>query len=82
MYRLLRMLLGTETEDYVEVARRISTAPNVKALELNISCPNVKHGGITFGTDPVTARELIEAVKAVSQVPVYVKLITECNEYC
>ena len=58
----------------MEVARRISEAPNVKALELNISCPNVKCGGIQFGTDPQTAKQLTQAVKAVSQVPVYVKL--------
>lgn len=71
---IIANVAGTTTEDYVEVAKKISTAPNVKALELNISCPNVKHGGITFGTDPVVARELVEAVKAVSTVPVYVKL--------
>lgn len=65
---------GTETADYVEVAKTISTAPNVKALELNISCPNVKCGGITFGTDPQQAHDLTAAVKAVSEVPVYVKL--------
>ena len=53
---------------------RNSKAPNVKALELNISCPNVKAGGITFGTDPEVAKELTRAVKEVSQVPVYVKL--------
>ena len=45
-----------------------------KAIELNVSCPNVKHGGITFGTDPQVAKELTQAVKAVSQVPIYVKL--------
>lgn len=74
---------GSETEDYVEVAKTISTAPNVKALELNISCPNVKCGGITFGTDPAIARQLTEAVKAVSKVPVYVKLspnVTDVKE--
>ncbi|MBM7608295.1 dihydroorotate dehydrogenase (NAD+) catalytic subunit [Lysinibacillus composti] len=71
---IIANVAGTLTEDYVQVAESISTAPNVKALELNISCPNVKHGGITFGTDPVIARELVEAVKAVSKVPVYVKL--------
>lgn len=71
---IIANVAGTLTEDYVEVAEKISTAPNVKALELNISCPNVKHGGITFGTDPVVARELVGAVKAVSKVPVYVKL--------
>ncbi|MGE7982701.1 dihydroorotate dehydrogenase [Solibacillus sp. NPDC093137] len=65
---------GTEVADYVEVAERISKASNVKALELNISCPNVKCGGIQFGTDPETARQLTAAVKAVSSVPVYVKL--------
>lgn len=71
---IIANVAGTTTEDYVEVAEKISTAPNVKALELNISCPNVKHGGITFGTDPVVASELVEAVKKVSKVPVYVKL--------
>lgn len=65
---------GTEVADYVEVAERISKVSNVKALELNISCPNVKCGGIQFGTDPETAKQLTAAVKAVSSVPVYVKL--------
>lgn len=71
---IIANVAGTETSDYVEVAEKISTAPNVKALELNISCPNVKCGGIQFGTDPKTASELTAAVKAVSSVPVYVKL--------
>ncbi|KGR80417.1 dihydroorotate dehydrogenase [Ureibacillus manganicus] len=71
---IIANVAGSLLEDYVDVARRISTAPNVKALELNISCPNVKQGGITFGTDPVVARQLVEAVKVVSKVPVYVKL--------
>ena len=71
---IIANVAGTEIEDYVEVARHISTAPNVKALELNISCPNVKCGGIQFGTDPATAKQLTEAVKAVSSAPVYVKL--------
>lgn len=71
---IIANVAGTEIADYVEVAERISKAPNVHALELNISCPNVKCGGIQFGTDPATARQLVEAVKAVSSVPVYVKL--------
>ncbi|MBE1553530.1 dihydroorotate dehydrogenase [Sporosarcina limicola] len=71
---IIANVAGTETADYVEVAKMISAAPNVKALELNISCPNVKCGGITFGTDPEIAKELTKAVKAVSEVPVYVKL--------
>lgn len=65
---------GTKIEDYVEVAKKISKAPNVSALELNISCPNVKEGGIQFGTDPGTAERLTAAVKEVSAKPVYVKL--------
>lgn len=71
---IIANVAGTTTEDYVEVAREISKATNVHALEINISCPNVKKGGITFGTDPVVARELTRAVKEVSSVPVYIKL--------
>ena len=71
---IIANVAGTTTEDYVEVAKAVSQAPNVHALEINISCPNVKEGGITFGTDPVIAQELTQAVKAVSQVPVYIKL--------
>lgn len=80
---IIANVAGSETEDYVAVAERISEAPNVHALELNISCPNVKCGGITFGTDPEIAGELTRAVKAVSSVPVYVKLspnVTDVTE--
>ncbi|MFS0574320.1 dihydroorotate dehydrogenase [Sporosarcina sp. 179-K 3D1 HS] len=80
---IIANVAGTETADYVEVAKTISTAPNVKALELNISCPNVKCGGITFGTDPQQAHDLTAAVKEVSEVPVYVKLspnVTDVKE--
>jgi len=65
---------GSTEEDYVEVCRKITQAPNVRAIELNISCPNVKHGGIAFGTDPQTAYRLTKACKAVCKVPLYVKL--------
>ena len=71
---IIANVAGTTIEDYVEVGRKISASPTVKALELNISCPNVKEGGIQFGTDPKTAKELTRAVKEVSQKPVYVKL--------
>ncbi|MBZ4317205.1 dihydroorotate dehydrogenase catalytic subunit, partial [Mycobacterium tuberculosis] len=54
--------------------REISKVKNVHALELNISCPNVKTGGIAFGTIPEVAKELTKKVKEVSSVPVYVKL--------
>lgn len=80
---IIANVAGYTTEDYVTVAEAISQAPNVQALELNISCPNVKQGGITFGTDPLIAEELTKAVKAVSSVPVYVKLspnVTDIGE--
>jgi dihydroorotate dehydrogenase (NAD+) catalytic subunit len=65
---------GTVTEDYVQVAERVSAASNVVGIELNISCPNVKCGGITFGTDPDIAAQLTAEIKKVSKVPVFVKL--------
>ncbi|WP_223700291.1 dihydroorotate dehydrogenase [Sutcliffiella deserti] len=71
---IIANVAGSKLEDYVEVAKEISKSPNVKALELNISCPNVKTGGIAFGTDPAVAYEVTKAVKNVSEVPVYVKL--------
>ncbi|WP_438448394.1 dihydroorotate dehydrogenase [Gorillibacterium sp. sgz5001074] len=71
---IIANVAGSTVEEYVQVAQRISSAPNVKALELNISCPNVKCGGIAFGTDPEVAAELTRRVKEASSVPVYVKL--------
>ncbi|MFX3618406.1 MAG: dihydroorotate dehydrogenase [Sporolactobacillus sp.] len=71
---LIANIAGSETEDYVRTSEKMAKQPAVKALELNISCPNVKQGGITFGTVPEIAAELTEKVKAVSEKPVYVKL--------
>lgn len=71
---IIANVAGSDIEDYIYVAEKISKAANVKALELNISCPNVKCGGIQFGTDPKIAKILTEKVKSVSEVPVYVKL--------
>lgn len=71
---IIANVAGSTKEDYVEVCREISKAPNVTAIELNVSCPNVKHGGIAFGTDEKVIFDLTQAVKAVSSVPIYVKL--------
>lgn len=71
---IIANVAGSTEEDYVAVAKAISKAKNVHALELNISCPNVKTGGIAFGTIPEVAKDLTKKVKDVSQVPVYVKL--------
>ncbi|WP_117169769.1 dihydroorotate dehydrogenase [Paraliobacillus sediminis] len=65
---------GSTIEEYEAVAEAISNSPDIAALELNISCPNVKEGGVQFGTDPVLASEVTRRVKAKSKVPVYVKL--------
>lgn len=67
-------IAGKCVDDYITVAREVSKLPVVKALELNISCPNVKEGGVAFGTDPNVAADITRKVKAVSQKPVYVKL--------
>ena len=74
MDKVIANVGGSQLEDYVETARRLSTHDMVGALELNISCPNVKAGGMQFGTQPQMAAEVTRAVKAVSKVPVYVKL--------
>ncbi|QQK81965.1 dihydroorotate dehydrogenase [Salicibibacter cibi] len=71
---VLANVSGSTPEEYVHVVETLTDAPNVGAFELNISCPNVKEGGIHFGTAPGEAASLTEAVKAVSTKPVYVKL--------
>ncbi|HET7579637.1 MAG TPA: dihydroorotate dehydrogenase [Bacillales bacterium] len=71
---ILANIAGSAMEDYVETVKKISAAPNVNALELNISCPNVKEGGIAFGTKPELAAELTRQIKEASVLPLYVKL--------
>ena len=71
---IIANVAGSQEDDYVAVCAKIGESENVKAIELNISCPNVKHGGQTFGTDPEVAYQLVKACKAVSAVPLYVKL--------
>jgi dihydroorotate dehydrogenase (NAD+) catalytic subunit len=65
---------GNTLEEYIEVAERLSGIPRVDAVELNISCPNVKAGGIVFGTDPATAARVVGAVRQKLDVPLIVKL--------
>ena len=65
---------GTSTDEYAEVAKRLSGIPGVSALELNISCPNVKEGGHAFGTDPRTVAALVTAVRAATPLPILPKL--------
>lgn len=67
-------LSGSCIDDYVEGARLLNEVATIPAVELNISCPNVKAGGMTFGTEPAMAAEVVAAVKAVYQKPLIVKL--------
>ncbi|UCD52645.1 MAG: dihydroorotate dehydrogenase [Phycisphaerales bacterium] len=55
---------GTTIEDYVAVTERLASEPALAGFELNISCPNVKKGGISFGTDPTQVEEITKAVKS------------------
>lgn len=65
---------GNTGDEYVEVAKRLSAEDGVAALEANISCPNVKAGGIVFGTNPSVAHELIKRIRASTSLPLMVKL--------
>lgn len=65
---------GRSLEDYKRVAERLSDVPGIHALELNISCPNIKEGGIAFGTDPRMAAEVIGSVRRVTRLPLITKL--------
>lgn len=65
---------GYTPEEYAELAVRLDTIPEVAALEVNISCPNVKQGGIVFGTDPGCAASVVKACRAATTKPLIVKL--------
>ncbi len=66
-------VVGKDIEEYGKVAKALSV-DGVHALEINISCPNVKHGGISFGTDPQMAYEVTRVVKQNTNLPVIMKL--------
>lgn len=71
---LIANIAGSSMEEYEKVATAFNETDKVHALELNISCPNVKEGGIQFGIDPEMAGEVTKRVKEASNLPVYVKL--------
>ena len=71
---VLANISGFSVEDYIRVGEKLAQEPQVGWLEVNISCPNVHGGGMSFGTDPRAAAEVTRAVKAVSDKPVIVKL--------
>ncbi|MBT2731404.1 dihydroorotate dehydrogenase [Carnobacterium sp. ISL-102] len=71
---VIASVAGTTIEDYCEVTKKLCRSSVVRALEINVSCPNVKEGGLTFGSSPESVYEITKAVKAVATVPIYIKL--------
>ena len=80
--RIIVNVCGRSTEDYCEVVERLANE-DVDMLEINISCPNVKEGGIAFGQNPKAAEEITKAVKKYAKQPVIMKLspnVTDITE--
>ena len=71
--KIIVNVCGKTTEDYIEVVERLADAP-VDMLEINISCPNVKEGGIAFGQDPKAVEAITKEVKKYAKQPVIMKL--------
>ena len=72
--KVIANVSGFSIDEYVQCAAKLDIQDQVGLIEVNISCPNVHGGGMSFGTDPAAAAEVTRAVKAVCKKPVYVKL--------
>ncbi|MDD6213248.1 MAG: dihydroorotate dehydrogenase [Clostridiales bacterium] len=72
--RVIVNVCGKTTEDYLEVVERLAEESRVDMLEINISCPNVKEGGIAFGQDPKAVEAITKAIKEKAKQPVIMKL--------
>jgi dihydroorotate dehydrogenase (NAD+) catalytic subunit len=73
-------IFATTVDDFVAIARRLDKEAGVHAIELNVSCPNVDKGGIEFGCDPKMSAAVTGAVKAVTKIPVWVKMSPEAGD--
>lgn len=71
---IIANISGFSTEEYVECCKRITNSPQVGFIELNVSCPNVHGGGMSFGTNPEILGQLVKEVKKVCTIPLIVKL--------
>jgi dihydroorotate dehydrogenase (NAD+) catalytic subunit len=71
---LIINFFGNTQKEYVELARRLDDVAGISGLEMNISCPNIKRGGIVFGTDPQMAYRLVQAVRKSTALTLIVKL--------
>ena len=67
-------VFGFAEDEYIEVVEKLDGCDGIAAYELNISCPNTKHGGMVFGTDPELTRNLTKVLKSRSKRPLFVKL--------
>ena len=80
--KIIVNVCGKSTEDYLEVVERLADT-DVDLLEINVSCPNVKEGGIAFGQDPKALYEITKAIKAKAKQPIIMKLspnVTDITE--
>jgi dihydroorotate dehydrogenase (NAD+) catalytic subunit len=71
---------GETVDEYVACGAALDALDGVSALEMNVSCPNIKKGGVEFGTDPSVLRELVRACRAAIKKPLYVKLTPNCSD--
>lgn len=71
---IIANISGFSIDEYVECCRKISGEKQIGLIELNVSCPNVHGGGMSFGTDPQTLENLVREVKKVTTIPLFVKL--------
>jgi len=75
-------ILGHSLKEYAEVARRLDGQKGVAGLEINISCPNVARGGLSFGADPRLAARVVSRVRAVTRLPLITKLTPQVTDIC
>ncbi|HIP42404.1 MAG TPA: dihydroorotate dehydrogenase [Aquifex aeolicus] len=82
--KFIANVFGESEEEYVEVCLALEDAEKIVAYELNVSCPNVKKGGIVFGHDPIVLGKLVESIKKRIKKPLLVKLspnVTDVTEF-
>jgi dihydroorotate dehydrogenase (NAD+) catalytic subunit len=73
-------VFATSIDDFVALAKRLDAETGIAAIELNVSCPNVTHGGIEFGRDPKMAAQVTAAVRAATKLPLWVKMSPEAGD--
>jgi dihydroorotate dehydrogenase (NAD+) catalytic subunit len=72
--RVMVNVVGDQVQEYAEVVRELNDSPGISAFELNVSCPNVKAGGMEFGADPCALAEVVSQARAATRLPLFVKL--------